>query len=53
MEGLDLRKQLGDCRGQLERLRLDADYLKARASKPKPKPRLTYVKALNLTISDE
>jgi hypothetical protein len=53
MEVLDLRKQWADAKGQLERLRLDADYLKARASKPKPKPRLSYVKALSLTIADE
>ena len=51
-ELIDLRRACEENRSQLERTRADAEYLRSRAQgKPRPKPRLSYVEALNLSVS--
>ncbi|GAX81036.1 hypothetical protein CEUSTIGMA_g8471.t1 [Chlamydomonas eustigma] len=52
-EVMELRRQLIETRGQLERTKLDADYLKARASKPRPKPKLCFARAFTVTVCAE
>eukprot|EP00798_Chlamydomonas_sp_ICE-L_P010117 gene10117-8018_t len=47
----DVRRTRDDLKSQLDRVKADAEYLRNRASKPRPKPRLFYVEALNLHVS--
>ena len=50
-EGLDLRRQLAEVQAAQQRLKLDSEYLKGRAAAGRMKPKLSYAKALNMTVS--
>lgn len=50
-EGLDLRRQLTELQAAMAKARLDGDYLRARAAAGRMKPKLSYAKALSMSVS--